>query len=81
VEHPRSDPKASARTLPSLRPDSSSELGAELPILAADLGQVHNPKPVEGYRMFIQMLLEKGVTPQEIEVMAKTNPAKLLDLE
>jgi len=57
------------------------DVGADHAIMATDLGQVHNPKPVEGYRMFIQMLLEKGMTPQEIEVMAKTNPARLLDLE
>jgi hypothetical protein len=57
------------------------DVGADHAIMATDLGQVHNPKPVEGYRMFIQMLLEKGVTPQEIEVMARRNPARLLDLE
>ncbi len=57
------------------------EVGAEHSIMSTDLGQIHNPSPVEGYRMFIQILLEKGISPNEINTMAKQNPTKLLGLE
>ena len=57
------------------------KVGAEHSILATDLGQIHNPPPVEGMRVFIQILLEKGMNPQDIEIMVKKNPAKLLNLE
>jgi predicted metal-dependent phosphotriesterase family hydrolase len=32
-------------------------------------------------RMFIGLLLKNGITEQEIELMAKKNPAKLLGLD
>lgn len=57
------------------------EVGAEHAILSTDLGQRHNPLPTDGYRMFIQILLEGGISYKEIEIMAKKNTAKLLDLD
>jgi len=58
------------------------EIGAEHCIISTDLGLfTYNPPPVEGYRMFIAALLRNGITPEEIELMAKINPAKLLDLD
>ncbi len=69
----------------TLSPDAFAEIigkvGTEHSILATDLGQIHNPPPVEGMRVFIQILLEKGMNPQDIEIMVKKNPAKLLNLE
>ncbi|MEM2465546.1 MAG: DUF6282 family protein [Candidatus Bathyarchaeia archaeon] len=47
-------------------------------IISTDLGQVHNPSPVEGLRVYICSLLEKGLSPSDIEVMVKKNPEKLL---
>ena len=57
------------------------EVGPEHYILASDLGQVHNPPPPEGFRIYIMMLLERGFTPDEIRVMVKDNPEKLLSLD
>jgi hypothetical protein len=57
------------------------EVGIKHSILSTDLGQRHNPLPTDGYRMFIQMLLENGVSFNEIEVMAQQNPTELLDLD
>jgi hypothetical protein len=55
-------------------------IGAEHCIVSTDLGQPQNPLPVEGMRLFISTLLHHGITPEEIELMVKKNPAGLLDL-
>lgn len=57
------------------------EVGSEHYILASDLGQVQNPPPPEGLRRYIAMLLERGFEPDEIRLMVKDNPEKLLELD
>jgi hypothetical protein len=56
-------------------------VGAEHCILSTDMGLAFEPPPVEGMRVAISSLLNKGLTVEEIELMVKTNPAKLLGLE
>ena len=56
-------------------------LGADHCIMSTDLGQYRNPLPVEGMRLFIAALLQKGVEEKDIEIMVKFNPARLLGLE
>lgn len=56
-------------------------IGAEHCIMSTDLGQAQNPPPAEGMRIFMASLLKKGITEQEIELMAKVNPATLLGLD
>jgi hypothetical protein len=60
--------------------DVIKTVGAEQCIVSTDLGQIWNPPPVEGLRMFIVTLVKYGVTEDEINLMIKTNPAKLLGL-
>ena len=60
--------------------DVIKTVGAEQCIMSTDLGQIWNPRPVEGLRMFIVTLVKYGVTEDEIRLMIKTNPAKLLGL-
>jgi len=55
-------------------------VGAERCILSSDMGQPVNPIPVEGFRIFITTMLHLGISQKEIDVMTKTNPAKLLNL-
>jgi hypothetical protein len=55
-------------------------VGPARTVLATDLGQVHNPPPVEGLRMFIRVLLEKGVPAEHLKTMIHDNPAFLLNL-
>lgn len=55
-------------------------VGAERCIVSTDLGQSFNPLPVEGMRMFLITLLKYGITEDEISLMIKTNPEKLLGL-
>lgn len=57
------------------------EVGSEHYILASDLGQVHNPPPPEGLRRYIALLLERGFEPDEIRLMVKDNPERLLGLD
>lgn len=60
--------------------EAIKEVGVEHYILASDLGQVHNPPPPEGLRIYIRLLLERGFEPDEIRVMVKDNPERLLGL-
>jgi hypothetical protein len=55
-------------------------IGAEHCIMSTDLGQSYNPPAPEGLRLFIATLLRKKLEAAEVEIMVKTNPAKLLDL-
>jgi hypothetical protein len=56
-------------------------VGPERTVIATDLGQVHNPPPCEGLRMFIRVLLEKGLSKESIKKMVQDNPAYLLNLQ
>lgn len=56
-------------------------VGANRCILSSDMGQPVNPIPIEGFRMFLTTLLHLGISQGEIDVMTKTNPARLLNLE
>jgi hypothetical protein len=56
-------------------------VGPERTILATDLGQIHNPPPWEGLRMFIRVLLEKGISKEALKRMVQNNPAYILGIE
>jgi len=53
--------------------------GADHLVLITDAGQPGN-KPVPGWKMFIKTLLAQGVSEEDINVMAKEVPAKLIGL-
>ena len=56
-------------------------VGPEHYILASDLGQVHNPEPSEGLRIYIMLLLEHGLGFEDVRVMVKENPERVLGLD
>ena len=56
-------------------------VGVEHAILSSDLGQAGNALPADGLAAFIHALRTKGFTDQELDRMAKQNPAALLGLE
>jgi hypothetical protein len=58
--------------------EEGRKLGA---ILSSDLGQGGNPLPADGFATYIDALRKKGFTDQELDRMAKENPAKLLGLQ
>ena len=56
-------------------------VGPERTVLATDLGQIHNPPPWEGFRMFLQVLLEKGIPKDHLKRMIRDNPYFLLNIQ
>ena len=55
-------------------------IGSDHIVLSTDFGQVYNPTPVDGLRMFIVSLQQRGLSQIHIDMMTKMNPARLLDL-
>ena len=48
--------------------------------IATDLGQVNNPYPTDGLKMYIEALKEEGITDEQIDMAIRTIPAKLIDV-
>ena len=57
--------------------EAVNEIGARRCILATDLGQIYNPEPVEGFKLFIDLMMECGISWQNIEKMCILNPYRL----
>jgi hypothetical protein len=57
------------------------KVGVEHAILSSDLGQAGNPLPADGFAAYLSALRRSGFTDQELDRMAKENPARLLALE
>ena len=56
-------------------------IGAEHFVLSTDLGRKPDPLPAEGYKLFVKKLMEEGISPREIDLMMKENPARLLGIQ
>ncbi len=61
--------------------DAIKKVGPRFCILSTDLGQRGNALPPDGFAAFMRALLERGISRQDIDVMAKQNPARLLGLQ
>ena len=55
-------------------------VGAGSSVMATDFGQPRNAVAAKGLGMFIKAMLENGISPEEIKVMVKDNPKKLLGI-
>ncbi len=55
--------------------------GPENSSVGSDLGQVDNPTPVEGMRQMIRLLLGLGYAKDDIRLMVRDNPARLVGLD
>jgi len=55
-------------------------IGAEHTIIATDMGQAFSPDPPDGLKWFIMGLKKEGITDQQIDIMVRQNPARLLQL-
>jgi hypothetical protein len=53
----------------------------ERTILSSDLGLLDNPRPVEGFRQIVRMLLDLQFSAANIRTLISTNAAGLLDLD
>ena len=61
--------------------DAIRKVGPQYCILSSDLGQEGNPVPPDGFADFLVAMRAKGFSQQDIDTMAKTNPARLLRLQ
>jgi hypothetical protein len=60
--------------------DAIRRVGPSSAILSSDLGQQGNALPPDGFGAFLVALRERGFSEQEIDLMSKENPARLLGL-
>lgn len=63
-----------------LMAEAIKKVGAERCVMATDLGQFTNPHPIEGMRLFINIMMFYGISEKEIELMTKHNPTQFLGL-
>jgi hypothetical protein len=59
---------------------SISKIGAKSLILSSDSGQPRKSMPAEVLRVFAQCLMEKGISQNQIDIMTKDNPARMVGL-
>jgi hypothetical protein len=60
--------------------DAIHQVGPEFSVLSSDLGQQGNALPPDGFGEFLVSLRRRGFTSQDVDRMAKQNPARLLGL-
>jgi ABC-type molybdate transport system substrate-binding protein len=60
--------------------DAIKKIGPEFCILSSDLGQQGNPLPTDGFAAFLDAMKARGLSDQDIDRMARRNPAQLLGL-
>ena len=56
-------------------------VGPENVVIGSDLGQWGRSLPTDGYKLVIPRMLKAGFTKAQIDMMTKTNPARLIGLE
>lgn len=56
-------------------------IGAENIIISSDAGAPRKPIPVECTRVYGNCLLSKGITMEQLDLMTRKNPARLVGLE
>jgi hypothetical protein len=66
---------------PNFMPEWITSVGPEFCHINTDFGQPMTYDPVEGYRIFLRMLLHWGISKQDIKTMVHTNPEKYLYLQ
>jgi len=56
-------------------------VGPENVVIGSDLGQWGRALPTDGYKLTIPRMLKAGFTKAQIDMMTKSNPARLIGLE
>ena len=57
------------------------EVGIERCVISSDFGQEHNPYSVDGIRLFVRALLDSKLTSEQIRILVRDNPRKLLGMQ
>lgn len=73
--HQMKDPVAS-----TVLSDAIKATGAAHNIMSTDSGQVINPPPVLSLENFICMMLDDGISQEDIRIMTRDNPARMLGI-
>jgi len=60
--------------------DAIKKIGPQFCILSSDLGQKGNPLPTDGFAAFLGAMKAHGLSDEDIDWMARRNPARLLGL-
>jgi hypothetical protein len=60
--------------------DAIRQVGPRFSILSSDLGRKGNAVPADGFAAFLTAMRARGFTEQEVAMMSRTNPARLLGL-
>ena len=55
-------------------------IGPEHCVLSTDFGQIFNPPATEGFHMMLAIMLLFGLSEDELRILVKVNPAKILGL-
>ena len=58
--------------------DHIARFGADRTVISSDLGQRTSPLPGDSFRRVVGQLMARGVTEDELRLMLRTNPARLL---
>jgi len=58
-----------------------NEIGGRYYCLITDYGQTVNASPVEGYRVFYQYLMNYGISDEDLSLMTRVNPSRLLGID
>jgi predicted TIM-barrel fold metal-dependent hydrolase len=65
---------------PSVIGDAIKLIGPKNTIMSTDSGQIINPEPVKSLENFIYLMLNEGISEEDIKLMIRDNPAKMLDI-
>ena len=69
-----------AEVPPAAIADAIRQVGPASCVLSTDYGQKRNVAPAPGLQHFLELLLAEGVSRDDIDLMAKENPTRLLSL-
>jgi hypothetical protein len=75
------DPEGPERWDPRQLMNWIETIGPEHTVLASDLGQAANPKPVDAWLRVAGALLDLGLPEKDLRRMVRDNPSYLLDLD
>jgi hypothetical protein len=56
-------------------------IGADHVLISSDMGQIMNPSHVQAMHSFLVALKKEGLSDEQIDLVARKNPAKLLGLD
>jgi len=61
--------------------DAIRAIGAKYIVMSTDSGQWLNPIPAQSMGIYIKDMLDLGISEDDVRLMVKTNPARMLGLE